>query len=42
MAHDLPDQFQPDLILGLAENAKSAITPEQMIGSSSNFYQRYI
>jgi hypothetical protein len=36
-------KFQSDLILGLApENTKSAITPEQMIGLSSNFYQRYM
>jgi tryptophan synthase alpha subunit len=36
-------KFQSDLILDFAtraktENTKSAITPEQMIGSSSNFY----
>jgi hypothetical protein len=35
-------KFQSDLILALAtrgqsENTKSAITPEQMIGSSPNF-----
>jgi hypothetical protein len=46
-SHDLPDQVsvRSDSWLGhqraKTENTKSAITPEQMIGSSSNFYQRY-
>jgi hypothetical protein len=39
-------KFQSDLILGhqgaKTENTKSGITPERIIGSSSNFYQRYI